>query len=148
MLATTLLLVALAAHPAPGDTFRLATVQASVWYRRPGIRLIVAPGDSIARLAVTVREPQFFQTTTLTLSDEARRDSMPMAILQSDSSTVDARTDNPVHTLWYRVDLLHLRFWAAAGTPGIRAGKVRATLDLDGRKRLRAAVVRMTTAAR
>ena len=152
MLTPPLLLLALAARPAatpaPGDTIRLAGGQSSVWYRRPGIRLIVAAGDSIARLAITVREPQFFETTTLTLSDEARRDSIPLAVLQSDSSSIDARTDNPLHTLWFRTDLPHLRSWAAAAAPGARIGKIRSTLEPAGKRKLRAAVARMTPAAR
>lgn len=148
MLTTTLLLLALSAGPAPTDTIRLGDVQSMLRYHRPGIVLILAQGDTTATLAVSVREPQFFETTALTLTDFDRRDSMPMAILQSDSSTVDARTDSHTHTLWYHVDLRHLRFWAAAGAPGVRAGKVRGTLDPEAQRRLRAAVARMNTKAR
>lgn len=142
MLATSLLALSLLTPRAQADTIRLAEVQSLFAYHRPGIRLILAHDDTTARLAITVREPQHFETTVLTLTDAARRDSMPMAVLHSDSSSIDARSDPPTHTLWYRVDLLHLRFWAAAGSPGIRVGRIKYTLEPKGAQRMRAAVGR------
>ena len=146
MLALPLLALALATHT-PADTSVLAPGRSFLWIHRPEVRLIVTSPRDI-RLAMTARNPEFFATIRLRLLAGGARDTVPVAELTTDSSSVDARWSVNRHTLWYRLTEEQLWAWASGSTPTVNVGTITVVLDAPGRQRLRASAQTTRAASR
>jgi hypothetical protein len=126
----------------------LVPAGAFLWKRRPEVRLAAQVGEASPRshrLMITARDPQFFPTAELELTDGGSTTAPAVVRIRSDSSSVDARLSTNRHTLWFRLSDAELRIWGATERPGLRLGTVRATLDATGRHRLTEVIAQLPT---
>ena len=125
--------------PARADTIVLEEGQALLWHHRPEVKLVVDSTPRL-RLLVTSRDPQFFSHRVLTLFPTSAPGDSALATVLSDSSTIDARSDTHLHTLWFPLRREQLVAWASGQAPTLRVGGVTVKFDDLGRRRLRAVV--------
>jgi|GEM_PF-6636758 len=116
------------------DTTVLSSAKAFLWSRRAEV-LLVQEGDR-AHLAVTARDPQFFARSVATLYPASDTAGHSLAVLQGDSSSVDARSNTNRHTLRFPVTAAQLKAWAGGSAPVIEVGGLMVKLPGSGKSEL------------
>ena len=127
------LLFAVFAFAAP-DTTVLASAQASLWSQRPEVLLVRDSGAT--QLVVTARDPLFFSRNVATLYPAGDTAGHAVAVVASDSSSVDARSSTNRHTLRFPVTEAQLKAWGAGKSPRLEVGGLLVKLPGGGRKAL------------
>jgi hypothetical protein len=117
------------------DTTVLVSGDAFLWKRRP--RVVMVRDGEATRLVITARDPQFFTRGVATLYPAADTAGKSIAVLQSDSAWVDARSNTNRSSLRFTITDAQLRAWSAGRAPQVEVGGLTVKLPGSGREALK-----------